>query len=96
MNVIETSGLGKRYGRTWALRECTLMVPAGQLAVLVGPNGAGKTTLMNIAVGLSLPTAGTATVLGGQPGRGGHWTVSRSSRRMPRRTGTCPPGACCT
>ena len=67
MNVIETSGLGKRYGRTWALRECTLAVPAGHLAALVGPNGAGKTTLMNIAVGLSLPTTGTATVLGGQP-----------------------------
>ena len=67
MNVIETSGLGKRYGSTWALRECTVALPAGHLAALVGPNGAGKTTLMNMAVGLTLPTAGTATVLGGQP-----------------------------
>jgi ABC-2 type transport system ATP-binding protein len=67
MNVIETSGLGKRYGRTWALRECTLTVPAGHLAALVGPNGAGKTTLMNLSVGLTVPTAGTATVLGDQP-----------------------------
>jgi ABC-2 type transport system ATP-binding protein len=67
MNVIETSGLGKRYGRTWALRECTLAVPAGHLAALVGPNGAGKTTLMNMCVGLAVPTAGTAAVLGGQP-----------------------------
>jgi ABC-2 type transport system ATP-binding protein len=66
MNVIETSGLGKRYGHTWALRECTLAVPAGHLAALVGPNGAGKTTLMNMSVGLAVPTAGTATVLGGQ------------------------------
>jgi ABC-2 type transport system ATP-binding protein len=67
MNVIETSSLGKRYGRTWALRECTLAVPAGQLVALVGPNGAGKTTLMNMSVGLAVPTAGTVTVLGGQP-----------------------------
>ena len=67
MNVIETSGLGKCYGRTWALRECTLAVPAGHLAALVGPNGAGKTTLMNMCVGLAVPTAGTAAVLGGQP-----------------------------
>jgi ABC-2 type transport system ATP-binding protein len=67
MNVIETSGLGKRYGNTWALRECTVALPAGHLAALVGPNGAGKTTLMNMAVGLTMPTAGTATVLGGQP-----------------------------
>ena len=67
MNVIETSGLGKRYGNTWALRDCTLAIPAGHLAALVGPNGAGKTTLMNMAVGLAVPSAGTATVLGGQP-----------------------------
>ena len=67
MNVIETSGLGKRYGRTWALRECTLAVPAGHVAALVGPNGAGKTTLLNLAVGLAAPTAGAVTVLGGRP-----------------------------
>jgi ABC-2 type transport system ATP-binding protein len=66
MNAIETSGVGKRYGETWALRECTVTLPAGHLAALVGPNGAGKTTLMNLAVGLTVPTAGTATVLGGQ------------------------------
>ena len=67
MNVIETSGLGKRYGSAWALRDCTLAVPAGRLAALVGPNGAGKTTLMHLAVGLAVPTAGTVTVLGDQP-----------------------------
>jgi ABC-2 type transport system ATP-binding protein len=67
MNVIETSDLGKCYGHTWALRECTLAVPAGHLTALVGPNGAGKTTLMNMCVGLAVPTAGTARVLGGQP-----------------------------
>ena len=67
MNVIETSELGKRYGKTWALRDCTLAVPAGHLAALVGPNGAGKSTLMNMLVGLTVPTAGSATVLGGRP-----------------------------
>jgi ABC-2 type transport system ATP-binding protein len=67
MNVIEASGLGKRYGSTWALRECTLAIPAGHVAALVGPNGSGKTTLLNLAVGLAEPTAGAVTVLGGQP-----------------------------
>jgi ABC-2 type transport system ATP-binding protein len=67
MNVIETSGLGKRYGGTWALRECSLAVPAGHVAALVGPNGAGKTTLLNLAVGLATPTTGTVTVLGAEP-----------------------------
>jgi ABC-2 type transport system ATP-binding protein len=66
MNVIEASSLGKRYGQTWALNECTLAVPAGHMTALVGPNGAGKTTLMHLAVGLTEPTAGTAAVLGGQ------------------------------
>jgi ABC-2 type transport system ATP-binding protein len=67
MNVVEASGLGKRYGRTWALRECTLEIPAGRVAALVGPNGAGKSTLLNLAVGLSAPSAGEVTVLGGRP-----------------------------
>ncbi len=67
MNVVEASGLGKRYGGTWALRECTLEIPAGRVAALVGPNGAGKTTLLNLAVGLSAPSAGAVTVLGGRP-----------------------------
>src|SRR6266567_3113742 len=66
MNVIEASALGKRYGSTWALRECTLAIPGGHVAALVGPNGAGKTTLLNLAVGLTDPTAGTVTVLGGR------------------------------
>jgi len=67
VNIIETSGLGKSYGRVPALRDCTLTVPAGRAAALVGPNGAGKSTLMNMLVGLTIPTAGSATVLGGQP-----------------------------
>src|SRR5690348_13465475 len=67
LNVIETSGLGKRYGSTWALCECTLAIPAGHVAALVGPNGAGKTTLLNLAAGLAEPSAGDVTVLGGLP-----------------------------
>src|SRR5580693_1067139 len=67
MNVIEAKSLGKHYRGTWALRECTLAIPAGHVAALVGPNGAGKTTLLNLAVGLAAPSAGAVTVLGGRP-----------------------------
>src|SRR6266536_1244334 len=67
MNVVEARGLGKRYGSTWALRECTLAIPAGHVTALVGPNGAGKTTLLNLTVGLAAPSAGAVTVLGGRP-----------------------------
>jgi ABC-2 type transport system ATP-binding protein len=66
MNVIEAHGLGKRYGATWALRECTLALPEGHLVALVGPNGAGKTTLLNLVVGLTDPSSGTVSVLGGR------------------------------
>ena len=65
MNAIETRGLGKRYGRTWALRDCTLAVPAGRVVALVGPNGAGKTTLLQLAVGLLGQTTGEIEVLDG-------------------------------
>jgi ABC-2 type transport system ATP-binding protein len=65
--VIEATGLGKRYRRTWALRDCTLAIPEGHVVGLVGPNGAGKTTLLSIATGLLAPTSGTISVLGAPP-----------------------------
>ena len=70
MNAIATDGLGKRYGRRWALRECTVDVSAGCVVGLVGANGSGKTTLLHLAVGLLEPTEGGITVLGGRPGAG--------------------------
>jgi ABC-2 type transport system ATP-binding protein len=68
--VLETNGLGKQYGRRWALQDCTLAIPEGKVVGLVGPNGAGKTTLLHLAVGLLAPTVGTITVLGGRPADG--------------------------
>jgi ABC-2 type transport system ATP-binding protein len=68
--AIETKGLGKQYGRRWALRDCTLSIPIGSVVGLVGPNGSGKTTLLHLAVGLAAPTSGTIRVLGGKPGDG--------------------------
>ncbi len=67
MNVIEARSLGKHYGSTWALRECSLAIPAGHVTALVGPNGSGKTTLLSLAAGLAVPSAGGVTVLGGRP-----------------------------
>ena len=67
MNVLEASGLGKRYGSTQALRDCSLAIPEGHVTALVGPNGAGKSTLLNLAVGLSAPSEGSVAVLGGRP-----------------------------
>ena len=65
--LLTADGLGKRYRRRWALRDCTVTIPAGRVAGLVGPNGAGKTTLLRLAVGLLTPTTGSIEVLGGHP-----------------------------
>ena len=65
--AIETHGLTKRYRRVSALTDCTGTVPDGRISALVGPNGAGKTTLLRMLAGLSKPTGGTASVLGGVP-----------------------------
>lgn len=66
MNVIETHALGKSYGSTRALHDCTLAIPDRHVVALVGPNGAGKSTLLNLTVGLVLPTTGEVRVLGGR------------------------------
>jgi ABC-2 type transport system ATP-binding protein len=65
--AISASGLGKRYGRKWALSNCTLDIPEGRVVGLVGPNGAGKTTLLHLAVGLLSPTVGSISVLDQKP-----------------------------
>jgi ABC-2 type transport system ATP-binding protein len=65
--ALEATALGKRYGSTWALHDCTLTVPAGSVTALVGPNGAGKTTLLQLAVGLIEPSSGAISVLGHDP-----------------------------
>jgi ABC-2 type transport system ATP-binding protein len=67
LNVLETRGLGKRYGEQWALRDCTLVLPSGRVVGLVGPNGAGKTTLLQLAVGILAPSSGEIAVFGRDP-----------------------------
>jgi ABC-2 type transport system ATP-binding protein len=67
MPAVRTRELGKRYGSAWALRDCTLEIPAGSVTALVGPNGAGKTTLLHLVIGLGRQTEGTVEVLGRSP-----------------------------
>ena len=83
--VMRTEGLGKQYRKLWALSDCTLSIPAGQVVGLVGPNGAGKTTLVNLATGMLAPTTGTIEVLGGRPA-----ADPRPARLSRPGSGTCP------
>lgn len=76
--------LGKKYSRGWALRDCTLQIPAGRIVALVGPNGAGKSTLMGMITGLLRPTAGRIAVFGDVPnGRGMHPAVAFLTQAKP-------------
>ncbi|MFO7692383.1 MAG: ABC transporter ATP-binding protein [Vicinamibacterales bacterium] len=62
-HVIETAGLSLRYGRTEAVRNLTMEVPAGSVYALIGPNGAGKTTTIKALMNLLRPSSGRASVL---------------------------------
>jgi ABC-2 type transport system ATP-binding protein len=61
---VSATGLGKRFGDQWALRDLDLDVAPGTVLGLLGHNGAGKTTAIRILTTLSEPTEGTARVAG--------------------------------
>jgi ABC-2 type transport system ATP-binding protein len=64
MNVVETSGLTKRFGDRVAVADVDLRVPQGAAFGYLGPNGAGKTTLIRMLLGLTPATSGTMRLLG--------------------------------
>lgn len=55
--MLEVAGLRAWYGRTQALFDVSLSLPAGECLALVGTNGAGKTTIVRAILGL-IRTAG--------------------------------------
>jgi ABC-type multidrug transport system ATPase subunit len=67
--VVETRGLTKHYGKSIvAVDGLELNVNRGEVYGFLGPNGAGKTTTLRMLLGLIRPTAGTARVVGAEPG----------------------------
>jgi ABC-2 type transport system ATP-binding protein len=62
--VIAVNGLTKKFGDFVAVDHISFEVAKGEIFGFLGANGAGKTTAMRMLTGLSLPTAGTATVAG--------------------------------
>jgi ABC-2 type transport system ATP-binding protein len=62
--MLTVERLTKRYGPAAAVDGITFTAQPGRVTGFLGPNGAGKSTTMRMMVGLTRPTAGTATVLG--------------------------------
>jgi ABC-2 type transport system ATP-binding protein len=68
-NVIELSGVVKRFGKVTALDNLDLAVSAGEVHAFLGPNGAGKTTTLRLLLGLIHADAGSLRVLERDPWR---------------------------
>ena len=66
--LIQATGLTKQYGSKLALDNVNFEIQKGAPVALVGPNGAGKTTLFSLLCGYILPTKGTLSILGHNPG----------------------------
>jgi len=64
MDVIETRGLTKFYGKIKGIEDISLKVKKGEIFGFLGPNGAGKTTTIRTLLGLLKPTRGEAYILG--------------------------------
>lgn len=65
--AVRARGLGRRFGRHWALAHVDFDARAGEVVLLAGPNGSGKTTLLRILAGLSRPTIGELQLFGIDP-----------------------------
>jgi branched-chain amino acid transport system permease protein len=62
--VLETSGVGKRFGGIVAANDLHIELRRGTIAALVGPNGAGKTTVFNLLTGAIAPDSGSVKLNG--------------------------------
>jgi ABC-2 type transport system ATP-binding protein len=64
---VEVRGLTVRYGRTTALHDADLTIPAGSITGLLGRNGSGKSTLASVLAAFRRPSAGTVRIGGEDP-----------------------------
>jgi ABC-2 type transport system ATP-binding protein len=65
MNAIQLRGVTKTFGRTRAVDDLDLAVPAGAVYGFIGPNGSGKTTTLRMIMNIIYPDRGEIRILGG-------------------------------
>lgn len=59
---LKTTSVTMRFGDTYAVRDVSLEVSAGEVVSIIGPSGAGKSTFLRCINQLEVPTAGTVQV----------------------------------
>ena len=64
MDVLELTGVEKRFGERTVLKNLSLRVPEGAIYGFIGENGAGKTTTMKIILGLLAADDGEVRICG--------------------------------
>jgi putative spermidine/putrescine transport system ATP-binding protein len=62
--AVQLDGVTKRFGKTTALDDVSLLVRRGELMTLLGPSGCGKTTLLNLVAGFLVPDGGEIAIDG--------------------------------
>src|ERR1700686_541595 len=80
---IVLENLSKKYGSRYAVEDVSLTAGKGATIGLLGGNGAGKTTTIAMIMGLVIPTAGRALVLGHDMARERHKVLSRMNFESP-------------
>jgi branched-chain amino acid transport system ATP-binding protein len=76
--MLETQGLGRRFGGLQAVSDVSLSVPEGQVLGIIGPNGAGKTTVINLLTGHLKPTTGRVLIDGRDVTGARPWTIAQA------------------
>lgn len=82
MNIVETKGLTKRYGKLLAVDNLDMNIPKKSVYGLLGPNGAGKTTTLGMCTTLIKPTKGDVIICG--------YSISKSPDKVRRCIGLLP------
>jgi branched-chain amino acid transport system ATP-binding protein len=76
--VLETRGLGRRFGGLRAVSDVSISVPEGQVLGVIGPNGAGKSTVINLVTGHLKPSEGQVLIDGKDLTGAQPWTIAHA------------------